>query len=205
MDNLECGEFNEFIVDDSIDYVTEDTTIEEALKLIHVKPDMVKDHPKVKAFIQYVKDNDLYLGETNVGMNSDDFIRLVEGIQSFTTLSKILAKPRDFLSVSSQCDNMIKWYNIYNPEKLDCIFHKEEASILIDKEYFKYASVEWTEDIFQHIEKVLVFNGDKYELQDNPLKEDDNEYIDSYSLNVSTLYYAKKNGTLKEAIETLMK
>ena len=72
--------------------------------------------------------------------------------------------------------------------------------ILTDNEYLKYASIEWTQDIFSKSELIIKLYENKVKFEENPYNSGDIEYISAFEQNLRTLAKAKKQGKLKEII-----
>ena len=72
--------------------------------------------------------------------------------------------------------------------------------ILTDNEYLKYASIEWTQDIFSKSELIIKLYENKVKFEENPYNSGDIEYISAFEQNLRVLIIAKKQGRLEEVI-----
>ena len=174
--------------------------MEELIKALGIKnpTDKIRKHPKMLQLLEYTKLHDIY--EHDFDIQEDAFITLLENINSLDVLLNILKKSYILLGINYSALEYAKFFNIYNPEVLD--YYDSESAILVDEEYLKYASVEWTEEILKNQEKVLVINDKTLTLKDNE-DEESVDYIESFLLNLVALKKAKDLGLLKDAIKKL--
>ena len=208
--------------------------MEELIKVLGIKnpTDKIRKHPKMLQLLQYVKSHDIYLyvsdendiftenGEEDdveydnymFKINEDAFITLLENINSFEVLIKMLRREYLLVCINYNALEDAKFFNIYDP---DVVIRSLEADILVDEEYLKYASVEWTVEVLMKHPKVLQIKGKKLTLKDNVMPEYNSVYWDTdhnedyiinkfrFELNLRALNKAKKLGLLKEAIKML--
>ena len=162
----------------------------------------LKKHPKMKLFLNYIIENNCDVYEHGFYIKADCFQVLLENIHSFDVLLEILKKSADLLSINFNPKEMADFYNLYDPR---IIQFSKDALILIDEEYLKYTTIKWTVEKFLKIDKVLYVSKERIILKDNPNKDDEYKYVESYLLNFVALKKAKELNLLKEAIERLIK
>ncbi len=173
--------------------------MEELIKALGIKnpTKKIKEHPKMLQLLEYTKLHDIY--EHDFDIQEDAFITLLENINSLDVLLNILKKSYILLGINYHALEYANFFNLYDPGVLD---YSLDAAILVDEEYLKYASVEWTQGILKKQEKVLEINDKTLTLKDN--EDDDSEdYIESFLLNLVSLKKAKDLGLLKDAIKKL--
>ncbi len=175
-------------------------TITELIKILGIKnPTLkIKNHLKMLQLLDFCNSHDIY--EHGFEIKEENFLTLLENINSLEILLEILKNPAVLLNIDFVPKEMACFYNIYNPEILQ---YSPEAEILIDEEYLKYATKEWTENVLKNQTKILEVSNNKLILKENPYGEDDEEYLESYLLNLVTLKKCKELNLLKEAIEKL--
>lgn len=175
-------------------------TMKEMLETFGIKNPTSKsiNHPKMRQLLNYCNKNDIDIFEHDFLINEDAFLTLVQNIHSFETLMLIVKKASVLLNIDYNPKEMAIFYNYYDPQILQ---YNLDNEILIDEEYLKYASKEWTEHNFINQRKILVWENDRLILKENPYH--DEEYIASFDLNVQALKKAKEHNLLKEAIVTL--
>ena len=213
--------------------------IEKLIKILEIKnpTDKIREHPKMLQLLQYIKLHDIYsnVPDENIiftengeeddveypvfdydnfmyKINEDAFITLLENINSFEVLIKMLRREYLLVCINYNALEDAKFFNIYDP---DVVIRSLEADILVDEEYLKYASVEWTVEVLMKHPKVLQIKGKKLTLKDNVMPEYNSVYWDTdhnedyiinkfrFELNLRALNKAKKLGLLKEAIKML--
>ena len=174
-------------------------TKEELLNTLGIKhpTDSLLNHPKVLELLNYCNINDATIYEGNFEIKEEAFKILLENIHSFETLLVILHNTGVLLSLEYHPKEIALFYNLYDSEKLQ---YSEYADILISDEYLKYASKEWTEDVFLHEERVLYFDNQSFMLQE----PSPNDEAPIYLLNLTALKKAQDRGLLKEAIAKFM-
>lgn len=174
-------------------------TKEELLNALGIKhpTDSLLNHPKVLELLNYCNTNDATIYEGYMEIKEEPFKVLIENIHSFETLLVILHNTGVILSLEYHPKEIATFYNLYDSNKLQ---YSEEANILTTDEYLKYASKEWTEDVFFKEERVLYINNQSFTLQAS--KSDDE--APAYLLNLVSLQKAQDMGLLKEALAKFM-
>ncbi len=174
-------------------------TMKELIKILGIKTQnsQLQKHPKMIAFLNYINEKDLDIYEHGFTIKEESFQILLENSNSFNTLLKILKQSCVLLNLDFQPKEIARFYNLYNPQILQ---YSINSKILIDPEYLKYATKEWTEEKFVNHQKVLYVSPKRIILKDNPHKPDEEDYIDNYLLNLTALQKAKDLNLLKEAI-----
>ena len=174
-------------------------TKEELLNALGIKHPTASllNHPKVLELLNYCNINDATIYERDLEIKEDAFKILIENIHSFETLLTILHNTGVILSLEYYPKEIATFYNLYNSKKLQ---YSEDVNILIDEEYLKYASKEWTEDVFINEERLLCIDNQSFTLKE-PKSLDD---APIYLLNLAALKEAQERGLLKEAIAKFM-
>ena len=175
-------------------------TINELIKGLNIKnpTSKIKNHPKMFQLLDFCNSHDIYRSHIYIG--EEGFLTLLENINSLETLLIILRNPGVLMDIDYYPEELACFYNIYNPEILQ---YGPEARILIDEEYLKYATKEWTENVLKNQTKVLEVSNNKLTLKENYYDEDDENSLESYLLNLVALKKCKELNLLKEAIEKL--
>ena len=179
-------------------------TINDLIKIFGIKDptDKIKKHPKVIQILDYCNNHDVILYRHHFYTLEKNFIILIENLNSIETLLKMLKKSVILLNIDFDAYEMAKFYNIYDPNILS---YNEDTEILMDEEYLKYTTKEWTENVFFNQKKILTISKNRIYLRRNTISEDSENYIESYLLNLVKLKEAKELGLLKEAIIKLSK
>lgn len=180
--------------------------LKDFIKALNIKlttKEIYKD-TKVKQLIKYINDNNIDIYENGLYINEQAFLELLHNIHSLDTFIKILYSNANLLNINYHVKEMIMLYNMYDPKKVGYMPY-EEFSILLDKEYLKYASKEWTEDYFINYPRILHVYKDRVISKCNNKYEDEVDYIRPLFLNLEALKKAKENGLLKEAINKISK
>ena len=177
-------------------------TMNELLNAVGIKkPSLrIKKHPKMLQVLKYCNDHDIDIYENGMDINEDAFLVLLENIHSIETLAEILKNSAVLLSIDFNPKEIALFYNLYDPEVLQ---YNTESEILIDKEYLKYATKEWTEKYFLAQPKVLHVSKNRMMLRNNPRDCYDEDYLETSLLNLVALKKAKDLGLLKEAIKKI--
>lgn len=176
-------------------------TMKDLIKAFGIKnpTEKVRKHPKMKQILAYCNEKEVDIYEHFEDINEDAFCILLDHIHSIETFLQIINHTGVFLSINFHPKEIACFYNLYRPE----IPYSEYANILLDPEYLTYASKEWTENLIFHQQKVLSISNQKLSVRKNPHDPEDEDYIDSYLLNLISLNEAKNLHLLKEAIEKL--
>lgn len=168
------------------------------LKNIGVKAtDEIQNNPKIKQIINYINNNDINYRAMAKYINEEKFLYFIENMKSINNIIEVLNNDSYLLNFNYDYKNLVKFFNIYNSKKINMI---AGAIILTDKEYLKYATVEWTQDVFSKSELIIKLCGDKIKSEKNTHKLGDIEYVSAFELNLRTLAKAKKEGRLEEVI-----
>lgn len=162
----------------------------------------IYEDTKVKQLITYINDNDIDIYENNLYINEDAFLELLHNIHSLDVFLRIIYSSVNILSIEYHGKEMAMLYNMYDPKKIGYMSY-DEFNILLDEEYLKYASKEWTEDYLINYPRILYVYKDKVVSRRNTKYEDEKDYIRPLYLNLKALRKAKENGLLKEAIKKI--
>lgn len=157
---------------------------------------------KANQLIQYINDNNIDIYENDLNINEKSFLELLHSVHSLDTFLKILNNIANILSIDYHYQEMAMLYNMYDPQKIGYMPYNE-FSILLDNEYLKYASKEWTENYLINYPRILHVYKDKIISRKSNKYEDDVDYIHPLYLNLEALKIAKENNLLKEAIEKI--
>lgn len=170
----------------------------EFLRNIGVKAtDEIKNNPKIKQIVNYIKNKDItYLTNFNY-INEEKFLYFIINMKSANSIIEVLNNDAYLFNFNYDYKDLVKFFNIYNPKKIDMI---AGSMILTDNEYLKYATIEWTQDIFSKSELIIKLYKDKVEFEKNPYNPGDIEYIPAFEQNIRILSKAKKQGKLEEVI-----
>lgn len=180
--------------------------LKDFIKALNIKlttKEIYKD-TKVKQLIKYINDNNIDIYENDLYINEEVFLELLHNIHSLDTFVRILYSNASLLNINYHVKEMIMLYNMYDPRKIGYMSY-DEFSILIDKEYLKYASKEWTEDYFINYPRILHVYKDRVVSKCNTRYEDEVDYVRPLFLNLDALKKAKENGLLKEVINKISK
>lgn len=177
-------------------------TVKELLKVIGIKKPTIKlmTHPKLIQVLNCCNEQDITVYEHDFVINEDAFIVFLDNIHSIETLFELLKNVSFLLSINYNPKEIAIFYNLYDSKKLQ---YNEDSEILIDDEYLMYATKEWTENTFIKQDKVLYISDKRMILKPNLKKIDEDDYVESYLLNLIALKKAKELGLLKEAIKKL--
>ena len=170
----------------------------EFLKDIGVKPTKeIQNNPKIRQIVNYIKNNDITNLTNYYYINEEKFLYFITNMKSADTIIEVLKNDAYLVNFNYDYKELVKFFNIYNPKSINMI---AGSMILTDKEYLKYATIEWTQDIFSKSELIIKLYKDKVEFKENPLKPKDIEYISAFEQNLRVLAIAKEQKRLKEAI-----
>lgn len=157
----------------------------------------IQSNPKIRQIVNYIKNNDI-TDLTNCNyINEEKFLYFITNMKSANSIIEVLNNDAYLLNFNYDYKELVKFFNIYNPKKIDMI---GGSVILADKEYLKYATIEWTQDIFSKSELIIKLYKDKVEFEKNPYNPRDIEYISAFEQNLRVLVIAKKQGRLEEVI-----
>lgn len=155
---------------------------------------------KVKQLIDYINEYNIDIYESDISINEEAFLELLENVHSLDVVIKILSKTSDLLSINYRSKQIATFYNLYDVDKFEDLSY-EEAKILLDEEYLKYASKEWTESKLLSYPRVLhISSNSRIISRKNSKSEDDEDYIEPIYINLKALEKAKQNKLLKEAV-----
>lgn len=171
-------------------------TTKELLETFGIKNPSLKliKHPKVLQILAYCNQFDVTLYEHDFEIQEDVFLIFLDNINEIATLLKLLKRTDILLNLNFNPQEIARFYNLYDSEKLQ---YSEYTKILIDDEYLKYATKEWTEMKLLKENKVLSITNKEIKLIDNK------EEVDSFLLNLISLQKAHDLGLLFEAISKL--
>lgn len=170
----------------------------EFLRNIRVKATKeIQSNPKIKQIINYIKNNDIkYLANFNY-INEEKFLYFIINMKSADNIIEVLNNEAYLFNFNYDYKNLVKFFNIYNPKKIDMI---AGSMILTDNEYLKYATIEWTQDIFSRSELIIKLYKDRVGFEENTCNPGNIEYISAFEQNLRTLVKAKEEGKLEEVI-----
>lgn len=164
----------------------------------------VEENLKVRQLVEYINKNNIEYSDVGEDIISKDaFIKFIENINSLEVAVKVISKYPNLAGIDSTPELAAKFFNIYD---IDIYPGSFVAELIIDKEYLKYASVEWTKThiLNYSFERVLEICNGNISVKDNILTEENElDFIPGIHQNVEALKIAKKNNILKRAIERL--
>lgn len=157
----------------------------------------IQSNPKIRQLINYIKNNDI-TNLTNVNyINEEKLLYFITNMTSADSIIEVLKNDAYLFNFNYDYKELVRFFNIYNPKKIDMI---GGSRILTDKEYLKYATIEWTQDVFSKSELIINLYKDKVKFEQNPYNPGDIEYISAFEQNLRVLVIAKKQGRLEEVI-----
>lgn len=157
----------------------------------------IQSNPKLTQIVNYIKNNNIICLANSNYINEEKFLYFITNMKSINSIIEVLNNDVYLLNFNYNYKELVKFFNIYNPKKIDMI---GGSMILTDNEYLKYASIEWTQDIFSKSELIIKLYENKVKFEENPYNSGDIEYISAFEQNLRTLAKAKKQGKLKEII-----
>ena len=157
----------------------------------------IQSNPKLTQIVNYIKNNNIICLANSNYINEEKFLYFITNMKSINSIIEVLNNDVYLLNFNYNYKELVKFFNIYNPKKIDMI---GGSMILTDNEYLKYASIEWTQDIFSKSELIIKLCENKVELEENPYKTGDIEYISAFEQNLRTLAKAKRQGKLEKVI-----
>lgn len=158
----------------------------------------IKDNAKVKQINNYIEKNDIAHSTSSTYINEDKFLYFILNMKSIPNIIEVLNNESYLLNFNYEYKELVKFFNIYNPKRISMI---SGARILTDEEYLKYASIEWTQNVFSKSELIIKLHKDKVQFEQNPYSQKDVRYISAFEQNLRTLVEAKKLGILKDVIK----
>ena len=157
----------------------------------------IQSNPKIKQIINYIENSDIkYLANFNY-INEEKFLYFIINMKSANSIIEVLNNDAYLFNFNYDYKELVKFFNIYNPKKIDMI---AGSMILTDNEYLKYATIEWTQDVFSKSELIIKLYKDRVEFEENPYNPEDIKYISAFEQNLRILVEAKKQGKLEEVI-----
>ena len=157
----------------------------------------IKNNPKIKQIVNYIKNNKITSLANSNYINEEKFLYFIINMKSANSIIEVLNNDTYLLNFNYDYKDLVKFFNIYNPKKIDMI---AGSMILTDNEYLKYATVEWTQDVFSKSELIIKLYKDRIEFEKNPYNPEDIKYISAFEQNLRILVEAKKQGRLEEVI-----
>lgn len=157
---------------------------------------------KVKQLIAYINEHDIDIYESDISINEGAFLELLENVHSLDTVLKILSSTADLLSINYKAKQIADFYNLYDADKFEGLSY-EEAKILLDEEYLKYASKEWTESKLLSYPRIIHVSSKRIISRANSKSEDDEDFVEPIYINLRALEEAKQNKMLKEAVSRI--
>lgn len=179
-------------------------TIKEFIEATKIKVSTkeIYQSTKVKQLMDYINEHDIEIYENDIAIKEEAFLELLENIHSLDVFLKILSRTADVLSINYHPRELAMFYNMYDPDKFDGISY-EEAKILLDEEYLKYASKEWTESKLLSYPRTLHVSSSRIISRKNNKSEYDEDYIEPIYINLRALNDAKDRKLLKEAVSRI--
>ena len=176
-------------------------TVEELLEILGIQKNqhLLINHPKMLQLLAYCTQEDVSVYEHSFEIKGEAFLVLLEEIHSLQVLVEILKKSSVLLNLNDTPYEIAKFYNLYYPHFLE---YSVDSAILIDDEYLKYATKEWTENQFLQFQKILKIEDGKVFLQEHSSQQE--EDIECYLYNLVALKQAKEAHLLKEALQKMM-
>lgn len=172
----------------------------EFLSIIGIIPTKeLLDNSKLKQIINYINENDIVIFDTGIYIKKEAFEILLNDVNSVETIIKILSTDADVMCLNRDAKNITKFYNLYNFKFVEWLGKNTE--ILIDEEYLKYATKEWTENVLFNSNKIIHIGKERVTIRENPHKKDTSNYIAPIELNIESLIQAKQKGILKEVLQ----
>lgn len=164
------------------------------LKKLNVQPtEEILKNPKMKQIVDYVEANDIEIYESEEVINSNAFNVLLTNINSIEALAHILNKSSIVGCINYHAETLAKFYNLYDYTKVEWL--GERTRILVDAEYLKYATKEWTEDILFKSNKIIHIGKERL-----IFKENMDEDLNPIEHNIRVLQEAKERGILSSVI-----
>ena len=169
----------------------------EFLKDLGVEPtNELVNHPKIKQLIKYLDDNNTYCVIFEDYIDPEKFLYFIDNMNSIKNIAVLLNQSAFSTLFNFEYEKYIKLYNIYDAEIIPLYACTE---VLYDEDYLKFASKEWTQDVFVNSKKVIKLYKDRIVIKDSL------EYIFPFEQNLYTLKKAKKEGKLGEVITRAIK
>ena len=166
----------------------------------------IEKNTKVRQLVGYINQNQIEFEEIDgTVLSKKSFLIFLNNINSIEVAARLLGKYRNLMAIEQEPEKVANFFNTYSVENFTYP-GEDVASLLLDKEYLKYASVEWTREhvLSFSFGKVLQVSGKKVSTTINALTdENEDEYIPNVESNIEALKKAQKNKVLKKAIESL--
>lgn len=158
----------------------------------------IQNNPKIRQVIDYIEENDISYFSTGNYIDPDKFLYFIENMKSADKIISVLNKEAYLSNFNYDYKDLVKFFNLYNPDKIDMI---GGSMVLTDSEYLKYTTIEWTENVLSKSEFIIKLNKDRVTFEENPYRPGELEYISAFEHNVRTLALAKKEGRLLEVLK----
>lgn len=156
------------------------------------------DNPKIKQIVDFVNKHGFILYDTDAYIKPEVFNTLIDYIHSAEAIIQILNRESEATSLNTHLDSIIKFYNLYDPYKVQWL--GKDTAILVDEEYLKNSTKEWTENVLFKSNKIIFVGQKRVTIRENRYSKDEPKYIEPIELNVTALRVAKERGMLKQAI-----
>lgn len=164
----------------------------------------IKENLKVRQLVEHINQNNIEYSDVEEDILSKEaFIKFIENINSLKVATKVISEYPNLAGIEFNPELVAKFFNIYDISIYPGSF---VAELLVNEEYLKYASVEWTKEhiLSFSFNKVLEIKENKIIVKDNILTEDnEDKYMPGMHQNIEALKFAMKNNILKETIESL--
>ena len=164
----------------------------------------IEENLKLRQLVEYINKNNIEYSEVGEDIISKEaFIKFIEKIKSIKVASKVIGKYPNLAPIELNPELVANFFNIYDISIYPGSF---VAELLVNEEYLKYASVEWTQEhiLSFSFDKIIKFEKNKIIVKENKLTEENEaEYLPGMHPNVEALKKAFKKGVLKQAIESL--
>ena len=175
----------------------------EFLKDLGVEPtNELVNHPKIKQLIKYLDDNNTYSVIFEDYIDPEKFLYFIDNMNSIKNIAVLMRQSVFELLFPYDYEKFIKLYNIYDAEIIPLHACTE---VLYDEEYLKFASKEWTQEVFVNSKKIVRLYKNRIVIKEYNVSPDSLEYISPFEQNLYTLKKAKKEGKLGEVITRAIK
>lgn len=164
----------------------------------------IEENLKLRQLVEYIHKNNIEYSEVGEDIISKEaFRKFIENIKSIKVASKVIGKYPNLAPIEFNPELVAKFFNIYDISIYPGSF---VAELLVNEEYLKYASVEWTQEhiLSFSFDKIIEIEKDTIIVKENKLtEENEDRYLPGMHQNVEALKKALKKGILKQAIESL--
>lgn len=157
------------------------------------------ENPKMKQLVDFIENNNISYFYFDEYINPKKFEYFIENMNSLENIIEVLCNSTYISTFNYNYDKYVELFNIYNSKKFS-MYGGNKALIFIDKEYLKYASVEWTQNVLFKSNKIIRLKKDRVVIEKNKIDKENEDYIAPIELNIQSLSKAKEQERLKEVI-----